>query len=97
MNAISQYQSGIDPPKKVPELVHYVFRGAVIGMLAGLATLFAMSTAYGAVSGLAPAECAVLGSVMTVLLSQPVALVGIAAGATCGATCALVAHLVHRS
>ncbi len=94
---ISQHRSGIDPPSEVPERVHYVFWGAVIGVLAGLASLFAISTYYGAVSGLEPVDCAVFGSITTLLLSQPVAIVGLLAGAVCGGACAFVAHLAHRS
>ena len=96
MKTLSQYQSGIDPPTTAPEWARYVFWGAVMGVLAGLATLFAVSTYYGATIGLAPADCAIFGSVTTLFLSQPVGLVGLAAGAACGGTCALVAH-AHNS
>ena len=97
IKTLSQHQSGIDPPSTVPRWAHYVFWGAVIGVLAGLATLFAASTYYGATTGLAPVDCAIFGSVMTVWLSQPVGLIGLAAGAACGGTCALVAHFAHSS
>ena len=97
MNTISTHRSGIDPPKTAPERVHYVFWGAVIGLFAGLASLFAVSTAYGAMSGLGPVNCAAFGSVTTLLLSQPIGLAGLAVGAACGGACALVAHYAHRS
>ena len=97
MKTLHTYQSGIDPPRTAPEWARYVFLGAVFGVLAGLATLFAVSTYYGATIGLAPAECAIFGSVTTLFLSQPVGLVGLAAGAACGGTCALVAHVANNS
>ncbi len=97
MKTISHHRSGIDPPSTVPQKVHFVYWGAVIGLFAGLATLFTVSTAYGAASGLAPANCAALGGVTTLLLSQPIGLAGILVGAACGALWALVAHRVHWS
>jgi hypothetical protein len=66
-------------------------------MVAGLATLFAVSTAYGAMTGLGAADCVILGSVMTVMLSQPAGLAGLLVGAFCGGTCALIAHFAHHS
>lgn len=95
MNTLSKNRSGIDPPST--ESVNYVFWGAVIGVLAALASLFAMSTYYGATTGLGAVDCAVFGSFMTLLLSQPAALAGLLAGAVCGGACALVAHFAHRS
>ena len=97
MKTISQHRSGIDPPRAVSERVRFVFWGAVIGLLAGLASLFAVSAVYGAMSGLEPANCAAFASVTTLLLSQPIGLAGILVGAACGGTCALVAHHAHRS
>ncbi len=97
MKTLSYYESGIDPPSTSPEWARYVFWGAIMGVLAGLATLFAVSTYYGTTLGLAPADCAIFGSVTTLWLSQPVGLVGLAAGAACGGTCALVARAAHNS
>ncbi len=97
MNTLSEHRSGIDPPNAVPERVHYVFWGAVIGVVAGLASLVAISTYYGVMSGLGPVNCAAFASVSTLLLSQPAALAGLVVGAVCGGACALVAHIVHRS
>jgi len=97
MNAITKERSGIDPPKATPRSVHWVYWGAVTGMVAGLATLFATSAAYGAMTGLGAADCVVLGSLMTVMLSQPAGLAGLLVGALCGGTCALIAHFVHHS
>ena len=96
MKTLSHYQSGIDPPSRAPEWARYAFWGAVIGVLAGLASLFAVSTWYGAATGLAPVNCAIFGSITTVLLSQPVGLAGLLAGAACGGLCATVAHFVHK-
>lgn len=97
MKAISKKWSGIDPPNAVPRQVRWVFWGAVSGMVAGLATLFATSTAYGAMTGLEAVDCVVLGSLMTVMLSQPAGLAGLLVGAFCGGTSALIAHFMHHS
>ncbi|MGB5258748.1 MAG: hypothetical protein WBN44_15950 [Woeseiaceae bacterium] len=96
MNAITKKINGVDPPNAVPKRQHYAFWGAAIGLVAGLATLFAASTAYGAMTGLGAADCVILGSVMTVMLSQPAGLAGLLVGALCGAGCALIAHFVHH-
>lgn len=97
MNAITKKWSGSDPPNAVSKRVHWVFWGAVTGLIAGLATLFATSTAYGAMTGLGAVDCVVLGSVMTVMLSQPAGLAGLSVGALCGGACAFVAHFAHHS
>ena len=98
MNTLSKSRSGIDTQNAIPERVNYVFWGAVIGVLAGLASLFAVSTSYAAMTGLGgPVDCAVFGSITTLLLSQPVALVGIIVGAVCGGACAMIAHIAHGS
>lgn len=98
MKTVSHHRSGIDPPRENPTSVHYTYWGAVIGVIAGIATLFAVSTGYAATNGHGGAlECAAFGSLSTLLLSQPVALAGLAVGAACGAACALVAHLLHQS
>ena len=97
MKTISQHQSGIDPPKEIPDTVRYVFSGAVIGVFASLAGLFAASTSYAALNGYEAVNCAVFGSVTTLLLSQPAALIGLIAGAACGGACAFIAHRVHRA
>ncbi len=97
MKTISRQRSVTDPPRAGPTAAHYTFWGAVIGGIAGLATLFVVSTAYAATNGLGAMDCVVFGSMTTLLLSQPTALAGIAVGAACGGICALVAHKVHRS
>lgn len=97
MNGITKKWSGIDPPKEVPRKASYVYWGAVVGLAAGLATLFGMSTAYAATTGLGTTDCVILGSVMTVMLSQPAGLAGLTLGVACGGLCALVAHNVHHS
>ena len=97
MTTISRHSSGIDPPKELPDTVRYIFSGAVIGVFAGLASLFAASTSYAAMNGHEVVNCAVFGSVTTLLLSQPAALIGLIAGAACGGICALVSHHVHRT
>jgi hypothetical protein len=97
MNAKVDKWSGVNPPTATSKTAHYVFWGSVIGLFAGLATLFAVSTYYGALTGLEAANCVALGSVMTVMLSQPVGLGGLVVGAACGGLCAAVARAVHHS
>lgn len=96
MKTISEYRSGIDPPKKAPEKAHCVFWGAAIGVLVALVTLLVASTYYGATIGLEPIDCVILGCVTTVLLSQPVAAVGLGAGAACGGAYAWIAGCRRR-
>ena len=96
MNAISKKWTGTDPPKTNPNTVRFVFWGAVTGLFAGLATLLAASTSYGAMTGLDPVNCAVFGATITVLLSQPAGLAGLLVGAACGGICAFVARYVHH-
>ncbi len=74
-----------------------MFRGAVIGTIVALAALFAGSTYFAAASGIETVNCAVFGCFVTVLLSQPAAIIGIAAGAALGGLCALVVHYAHKS
>jgi hypothetical protein len=97
MNAIVDNRSGVNTPKAVPKTANYVFWGSVIGLFAGLATLFAVSTYYGALTGMDPANCVALGSVMTVMLSQPVGLGGLLVGAGVGGLFAGLARVVHHS
>jgi hypothetical protein len=81
----------------LPGLAPYVFWGALVGLIAALVTVFVVSVGYAHTLGLAPASCAVTGCVMTVMLSQPAGLCGLAAGAASGAVCGLVGHyLRHR-
>ena len=96
MNAISKNWTGTDPPSEIPRRVHFVFWGAVIGLIAGLVTLATAATVYGFMTGLEPVNCAIFGTTMTVMLSQPTALVGLVLGAACGGLCALVAHATHE-
>ena len=97
MRTFTKNVSGIDPPRDIPKSVHYVFWGAVIGVIGGLVTLLTIATSYGAISGLSAAECAAFGSLMTVMLSQPAGLAGLVVGAVCGGTCAIFARHLHRS
>lgn len=100
MTAMSEKGSSIGPnsaANDAPRLGPYVLWGAVVGLMGGLGTLFVVSVYYGAAMGLAPAACVALGCAMTVLLSQPAGLLGLAAGAACGAVCGFVAHYVRHS
>lgn len=96
MNAISRKWSGLDPPKENPTTVAYVFWGAVTGLVVSLATLLAATTSYGAMSGLDPVGCAIFGSTMTLLFSQPAGLAGLLVGAAFGGVCGLVARHEHH-
>lgn len=95
MRANSEKWSGTNVPKENPGTAGYVFRGAVAGLVIGLATLLTATTTYAAMIGLEPVNCAIFGSTMTVLLSQPAALAGLLVGAACGGVCALVARHAH--
>ena len=97
MTTLIHRQSGLDPPKTVSTSSRYVFWGAVIGTVVALATVFAGSTFFAAASGIETVNCAVFGCFVTVLLSQPAAVIGIAAGAAVGGVCALVVRFVHKS
>ena len=72
-------------PGNAPRLASYVYWGAVAGVLAAMASLFAISLYYGSTVTDSPADCAAFGGAFTVLLSQPAALVGLLAGAATGA------------
>ena len=96
MKAKQRHWPVTDSPKTEHKTERYVFTGAVSGLLAGLAAMLAASTAYAATMGLPAAECAVFGTTMTVLLSQPVGLAGLLAGAACGGLFAVVARHVHQ-
>ena len=97
MSATSKKWSGTDYPNETPSTTHYVFRGAVAGLVIGLATLLTVTTAYAAMNGFEPVNCAIFGSTMTVLLSQPAGLAGLLAGAACGGACAVIVRQVHHS
>ena len=97
MSATSRKWSGTDSPTETPSTAHYVFRGAVAGLVIGLATLLAATTSYAAMNGYEPVNCAVFGSTMTVLLSQPAGFAGLLVGAASGGVCALIARHTHHS
>ena len=97
MRANSEKWSGTNVPKENPGTATYVFRGGVAGLVIGLATLLTASTTYAAMNGLDPANCAIFGSTMTVLLSQPAGLAGLLVGAACGGVFAVIARHAHHS
>ena len=84
MTALSGKWSGVDPPRTAPKPRNCVFRGAVAGLIIALAAFFVASTYYVGVAGLCDGSCATIGSFITILLSQPVALAGMVIGAACG-------------
>jgi hypothetical protein len=100
MSATSEKESGTDPTSTANDdspVSQYVYWGAIIGLMSGLASLFVVSVYYGQVCGLAPAACLVFGCALTVMLSHPAGLIGLGAGALVGAVCGFVSHFVrHR-
>ena len=84
MNTLSRKWAGTDPPRTTPKPRNCVYYGAAAGLVIALAAFFVGSTIYAGATGLCAGNCATLGSITTVLLSQPIALVGIIIGAACG-------------
>lgn len=73
-----------------------VYWGGFVGLAGALGALFVVSVHYGETLGLAPGRCVVVGCAMTVMLSQPVGLAGLAAGIGCGALVGAVYGFVRR-
>ena len=93
--AYTQERSVVHTSGEIPRPTKYVFWGAVVGLIAGLAVLFSGSC-VAAITAAEPASCAAVGTFMTLALSYPVALAGAAIGATCGAFCAMVGCCVDH-
>jgi hypothetical protein len=96
---MSENGSGGGPngtPNAIPTIIRYVYWGAITGLLAGLVTLFAISTYYRWTVTGSPVDCVVFGSVFTLMLSQPAGLVGLIAGTAAGALAGGVATYVHH-
>ena len=91
MTSLSSRWSGIDPRRTFQKPRNCVFCGAVAGLVIALTTFFIGSTYYAGVAGLCAASCAALGSFMTIVLSQPIALLDIVVGAACGGAYACAA------
>ena len=84
MTTLSKKWSGADPPQAHKRSCNCVFCGGVAGLMIALAVFFGGSTYFASVNGLCAASCFTLGTYMTILLSQPVALAGVLMGAACG-------------
>ncbi len=84
MTSLYRKWSGVDPPRTAPKPCNCVFCGAVAGLIIALATFFVGSTYYAEAAGLCASSCVAMGSFMTIVLSQPIALAGIVIGAACG-------------
>ncbi len=84
MTTLSKKWSGTDPPGTAVQPRNCVYRGAVAGLLIALAGFLVASTYYVGYAGLCAENCATLGSFLTIVLSQPVALAGIVVGAAIG-------------
>lgn len=79
-------------PGNGPPLVRYVYWGAASGMLSALAVLLALTVYFGSGVTDSLTDCAVFAGTFTVLLSQPVAFVGLLAGAVTGTVVGLIAR-----
>ena len=90
MMTLSRKWSATDPPDVSQRAPRCVFCGAVVGLLIALTTFFIGATYYAGVSELCATGCAALGSFMTFMLSQPIALGGAVIGAACGGAYAFV-------
>ena len=74
----------------------YVLVGAAMGLVIAIVALLAVSAMYGDAIGLSVGSCAAFACTLTVLLSQPVGLAGMIAGALVGtAVAAIVSHRRH--
>lgn len=84
MTTLSRKCTKTVSPRAERKPCNCVFCGAAAGLIIALTAFFVGSTYYASVAGLCAASCAALGSFMTIVLSQPVALAGIVIGAACG-------------
>jgi hypothetical protein len=84
MTTLSNKWSSTDPPRTPSRSCNCVFCGGVAGFIIALAFFFVGGIAFADVTGLCATNCAALGTFMTVMLSQPVALAGAVIGAVCG-------------
>ena len=90
MRTLSRKWTGANAPRSSPEPRNCVYRGAVAGLLIALAAFFVSSTYYVGYAGLCAGNCATVGSFLTIVLSQPIALAGIVIGAAIGGAYAFV-------
>ena len=73
-----------------------VLIGGFAGLLVGVGILFILTMLYGKSMGLAPVDCLLASCTLTLLLSQPMGIAGMTAGAIIGAlTGAMVHHNRH--
>jgi len=84
MTTLSKKWSSTDPPRTSRRSCNCVFCGGVAGLIITLAVFFSGSTYFASVNGLCAASCVTLGTFITIMLSQPVALAGVVIGAACG-------------
>jgi hypothetical protein len=81
---------------RTPRWVKYVFWGGAAGLVVGVCGLFVAAVFHGEAMGLSPGACAAFACVLTLLLSQPAALVGVLAGAAVGAAAGGVVYGVRH-
>ncbi len=73
-----------------------VLIGGFAGLVVGVGILFILTMLYGKATGLAPIDCLLASCTLTLLLSQPMGVAGMTAGAIIGAmTGAMVHHNRH--
>ena len=97
MRAISGRWSGTEPQKETRKPARCVYCGVVAGAIAGVTVLIASTTSVALANGCEPVSCAAFGTTMTILLSQPAALLGALVGAACGGIVALICRIAHLS
>ena len=72
--------------------VRYMLWGGLAGTIAAWLAMFVMALLDGQMHGLSTGSCVVYGCVVTLLLSQPVGLGGMLAGASMGALAGCTVH-----
>ncbi len=77
-------------------LLKFVFWGGAAGFAAGVGVLLVLAVSYGTAIGLSPGACALFACSITVLLSQPAGIAGMATGAAVGAVAGGIVYYVHH-
>lgn len=77
--------AGLAVERRYARPVRYMFWGALAGFVASIVATFVLALIYGNAQGMAAGSCVAYGCVLTLLLSQPVGISGMLAGAGVGA------------
>ena len=78
------------------QMVSCAYRGAAVGAVFGLVTLFVVVYVFGRDAGISQGDSAMLGSAMTLLLSQPAVAIGLLAGSVSGVIFGKICSRFHR-